>query len=107
MPDHWRHLTNLVRIPGNGTVALVPTAAGEHRFYRSIAPRVPALPRPDGFTERWEALWALPAAPASTPLVLKKVVKGEKTERATTSPLQALVWQPLEKSGRFWARPTT
>ena len=55
-----------------------------------------------GDTQRWRTLWGLPVS--SQPLVIRKTTKGESTEAAGSHPFQALIWLPLEATGREWAR---
>ena len=53
-------------------------------------------------TPKWSTLFGLPVS--SQPIVIRKTTKGESTEGAGSHPFQALVWTPLESSGREWTR---
>lgn len=55
-------------------------------------------------TPQWDALWSIPTATTSAPLVIRKSLKGRSTEANAVGPLNAVIYQPIEISGRYWAR---
>lgn len=55
-------------------------------------------------TQKWKSLWAIPVAMTNSPILIRKSLKGRSTEAASIAPLNAIIYQPVESSGRYWAR---
>lgn len=55
-------------------------------------------------SQRWQSLWAIPLPTSNSPILIRKSLKGRSTEAASVAPLNAVIYQPTETSGRYWAR---
>lgn len=68
---------------------------------QSLVAQYPIVPRA---SQRWHSLWATPLPTTNSPIVIRKSLKGRSTEANAAGPLNAVIYQPTESSGRYWAR---
>lgn len=68
---------------------------------QTLLAQYPIIPQA---SQRWQSLWGTPLPTTNSPILIRKSLRGRSTEAPSVAPLNAVIYQPTEVTGRYWAR---